>query len=102
MNVQTEANEWDDSNPYVTGVDDLEFLPRLDDSTQYSTVYAGGRPVGTLQRRMAIARSGPFWTLYATDGALVRKWFFPPRYAVLARGTARALGRAGIIRTEAR
>lgn len=88
MNVQTEANEWDAGNAYVTGVDGLEFSPRLDDSTQYSTIYRGARPLATLQRRRATERRGPVWTLYATDGTKLREWRFAPTYAALARGAS--------------
>lgn len=103
MNVQTEANEWNEANAYVTGCDELEFMPRLDDSTQYSTVFVAERPVATLARRQASAFGrGPVWTLYATDGALVRVWHFAPSYAALARGTALALRKANLIRTTAR
>jgi hypothetical protein len=93
MDVRTEANEYDATNPYVTGVDSFDFMGRLDDAAQYATVYRNDRPVGTLQRRPVISRTGPVWTLYAIDGTLLRKWFFAPRYAVLARGTARELNR---------
>lgn len=100
MNIA--ANEYDASNPYVEGCGEYEFMPRLDDSTQYSTVYrtrqelGGGstsKPVGTLSRRPSIYRTGAVWTLYATDGTLLRQWFFAPRYAALARGTVTKLVR---------
>jgi hypothetical protein len=103
LNVQTEENRWNADNAYVTGVDELEFSPRLDDSTQFSTVFAGERPVATLARRQASAFGrGPVWTLYATDGALVRVWHFAPSYRALARATKLALIRASVIRSEAR
>lgn len=96
------ANRFEPANPYCEREQDLEFMPRLDDSTQYATVYVSGRPVATLQRRRVMDRSGPVWTLYATDGALVRKWFFRPSYVALAKATRLALVRVGAIRSEVR
>lgn len=96
------VNQYEPANPYVETLDGLEFMPRLDDSAQYATVFAGERPVGTLQRRRITERSGPVWTLYARDGTLIRKWFFRPSYRALAKATAVALGRAGITRLEVR
>lgn len=88
LDVHTEANQWDAENPYVTGVDGLEFMPRLDDSTQYSTVYRGAKPLGTLQRRRVMDKTGPVWALYTTDGTLLKRWFHRPSYAALARGAS--------------
>jgi hypothetical protein len=82
------ANRHEPANPYVETLDGLEFMPRLDDSTQYSTVYRGARPLGTLQRRRVMERTGPVWTLYATDGTLLKRWFHRPTYAALARGAS--------------
>jgi hypothetical protein len=90
MDVRTEANAYDESNPYVTGCDEFEFFQRLDDSAQYSTLFRNDRPAGTLQRRRAYDK-GPVWTLYALDGTKLREWFFAPKYAVLARGSVRIL-----------
>jgi hypothetical protein len=96
LNVQTEENRWNADNAYVTGVDELEFMPRLDDSTLYSTVYLNDRPIATLQRRSALDYGrGPAWKLYDIDASLVRQWHFAPTYRALARGVFLALERAG-------
>jgi hypothetical protein len=85
---RSNANSHEPANPYVETLDGFEFMPRLDDSTQYSTVYRGARPMGTLQRRRVMERSGPVWTLYATDGTLLKRWFHRPSYVALARGAS--------------
>lgn len=72
----------------VDAFDGYEFMPALSDSAQHVTVYRAetGRPVGTLARRRVYDRTGPVWTLYGTDGALLRSVrYVPTSYATLAR-----------------
>lgn len=77
--------------------DRLEFLPELNDATQYSTVYYDGKPVATLQRRRVMER-GPVWRLYATDGTILALWHFvPSTYEVLALRTFNVLRNRNII-----
>jgi hypothetical protein len=73
---------------YVEAIDGLEFMPRLDDAAQYSTIFRGAKPLGTLQRRRVMDRSGPVWTLYATDGTKLREWHFRPSYGALAKAAS--------------
>jgi hypothetical protein len=76
------------SNPEVVEFDGFEFMPALSDSAQHITVYvaATGRPVGTLARRRVMDREGAIWTVYATDGSLLRKVrYVPTSYTALAR-----------------
>lgn len=69
----------------------------LDDATQYATVYetASERPVATLQRRRVVERDPiPRWSLYATDGTLLRKWRLPRSYQGLVNDSALAIAGA--------
>lgn len=91
----TAENKYVPANPYVERCGRYEFFGRLDDATQFCTVYDAetGRPAGTLSRRRVIERTGPVWTLYNLNGEVLRKWFFAPTYSALARGTVLKLNR---------
>lgn len=92
MTLVTELNKWEADNPYIIGLDGFEFSPRLDDTCQYSTLFRGDRAIATLQRGRVTGRTGPAWTLYATDGALIAKRWSGGRYSGVAKWAVTRLG----------
>lgn len=87
-------------NPPVETLDEFEFFPPLNDACQNSTIFSGGRPLGTLIRKHVIDRGVPVWTLYDTDAGKVREFWLAPTYERLAKQSTEAISRYYGIRTK--
>lgn len=58
---------------------EAELELEIDDATQFATVYRGGRPIATAQRRRVLEKNGPAWQIFAPDGRKIFDlWFSGP------------------------
>src|SRR5690606_9589701 len=64
---------------------------RIDDSTQYATLYRNGRPAATFQRRRVMSRERAAWRVFDTQGREVFAFLRSDTPHAMARLAAQAL-----------